>query len=55
MQDAGGLQVEQFFLRDLDEEHSLLLELSDRMKQRPVLVTFNGKVLTGRYWKRATA
>ncbi len=41
--DAGGLQVEQFFLRDLDEEHSLLLELSDRMKQRPVLVTFNGK------------
>jgi uncharacterized protein YprB with RNaseH-like and TPR domain len=41
--DAGGLQVEQFFLRDLDEEHSLLLELSVRMKQRPVLVTFNGK------------
>jgi uncharacterized protein YprB with RNaseH-like and TPR domain len=41
--DAGGLQVEQFFLRDLDEEHSLLLELSDRMKERPVLVTFNGK------------
>jgi uncharacterized protein len=41
--DAGGLQVEQFFLRDLDEEHSLLLELSERMNQRPVLVTFNGK------------
>ena len=41
--DAGGLQVEQFFLRDLNEEHSLLLELSERMKQRPVLVTFNGK------------
>jgi uncharacterized protein YprB with RNaseH-like and TPR domain len=41
--DAGGLQVEQFFLRDLDEEHSLLLELSERMEQRPVLVTFNGK------------
>jgi uncharacterized protein YprB with RNaseH-like and TPR domain len=41
--DAGGLQVEQLFLRDLDEEHSLLLELSERMKQRPVLVTFNGK------------
>ena len=41
--DAGGLQVEQFFLRDLDEEHSLLLELSERMKLRPVLVTFNGK------------
>ena len=41
--DAGGLQVEQFFLRDLDEEHSMLLELSERMKARPVLVTFNGK------------
>jgi len=41
--DAGGLQVEQFFLRDLDEEHSLLLELSERMRKRPVLVTFNGK------------
>jgi uncharacterized protein YprB with RNaseH-like and TPR domain/predicted nucleic acid-binding protein len=41
--DAGGLQVEQFFMRDLDEEHSLLLELSERMKKRPVLVTFNGK------------
>jgi uncharacterized protein YprB with RNaseH-like and TPR domain/predicted nucleic acid-binding protein len=41
--DAGGLQVEQFCMRDLDEEHSLLLELSERMKKRPVLVTFNGK------------
>jgi uncharacterized protein YprB with RNaseH-like and TPR domain len=41
--DAGGLQVEQFFMRDLDEEHSLLLELSERMARRPVLVTFNGK------------
>jgi uncharacterized protein YprB with RNaseH-like and TPR domain len=41
--DAGGLQIEQFFMRDLDEEHSLLLELSERMARRPVLVTFNGK------------
>jgi hypothetical protein len=41
--DAGGLQVEQFFMRDLNEEHSLLLELHERMKERPVLVTFNGK------------
>ena len=41
--DAGGLQVEQFFMRDLDEEHSILLELSERMVKRPVLVTFNGK------------
>ena len=30
-------------MRDLDEEHSLLLELSERMEKRPVLVTFNGK------------
>ncbi len=41
--DGGGLQVEQFFMRDLDEEHSLLMELAERMAARPVLVTFNGK------------
>jgi uncharacterized protein len=41
--DAAGLQVEQFFMRDLDEEHSLLLELAERMAERPILVTFNGK------------
>jgi len=41
--DGGGLQIEQFFMRDLDEEHSLLLELSERMAKRPILVTFNGK------------
>src|SRR5205809_7441048 len=41
--DAGGLQVEQFFKRDFAEEHSLLQELSRRIKERPVLVTFNGK------------
>ena len=41
--DAGGLQIEQFFMRDLDEEHSVLLELSERMVRRPVLFTFNGK------------
>ncbi len=41
--DAGGLQVEQLFMRDLDEEHSVLLELAERMSERPVLVTFNGK------------
>ena len=41
--DAGGLQVEQFFMRDFAEEHSLLQELSRRLKERPVLVTFNGK------------
>jgi uncharacterized protein len=41
--DAGGLQVEQFFMRDFAEEHSLLQELSRRVAERPVLVTFNGK------------
>jgi uncharacterized protein YprB with RNaseH-like and TPR domain len=41
--DAGGLQVEQFFLRDFSEEHSLLHELAQRLAERPVLVTFNGK------------
>jgi uncharacterized protein len=41
--DAGGLQVEQFFMRDFTEEHSLLHELAARLAERPVLVTFNGK------------
>ena len=41
--DARGLQVEQFFMRDFAEEHSLLQELSQRVAERPVLVTFNGK------------
>jgi len=41
--DSGGLQVEQLFLRDFAEEHSLLLELAARIAERPVLVTFNGK------------
>ncbi len=41
--DAGGLQAEQFFMRDFAEEHSLLQELSQRVAERPVLVTFNGK------------
>ncbi len=41
--DAGGLQVEQFFMRDFTEEYSLLHELAARVAERPVLVTFNGK------------
>jgi uncharacterized protein YprB with RNaseH-like and TPR domain len=41
--DAGGLQIEQFFMRDFVEEHSLLHELAARIAERPVLVTFNGK------------
>ena len=41
--DAGGLEVEQFFMRELSEEHALLVTLAQRMAERPVLVTFNGK------------
>jgi uncharacterized protein len=41
--DSAGLQVEQFFMRDFHEEHSILHELSARLSERPVLVTFNGK------------
>ena len=41
--DAGGLQVEQFLMRDFTEEYSLLQELAQRVKERPVLLTFNGK------------
>jgi len=41
--DAGGLEVEQFFMREQSEEHSLLVALAERIAERPVLVTFNGK------------
>jgi len=41
--DVGGLQIEQLFMRDHGEEHSLLLEIAQRLRERPVLVTFNGK------------
>jgi len=41
--DAGGLEVEQLFLRDYSEEHAVLEALAARMAARPVLVTFNGR------------
>jgi uncharacterized protein len=41
--DAGGLEIEQFFMRDHSEEHSLLVALAQRMAEKRVLVTFNGK------------
>jgi tetratricopeptide (TPR) repeat protein len=41
--DAGGLQVEQLFMRDFAEEHSVLCQLAARLAERPVLVTFIGK------------
>ena len=41
--DVGGLEVEQFFMREHSEEHSVLVALAERIAERPVLVTFNGK------------
>ena len=41
--DAGGLEVEQFFMRDHSEELALLVTLAERVAERGVLVTFNGK------------
>ena len=41
--EAGGLEVEQLFMRDHSEEHSVLVALAERMAERRVLVTFNGK------------
>jgi uncharacterized protein len=40
---GGGLEVEQFFLREYNEERSLLEALAERLAEHPVLVTFNGK------------
>ena len=39
----GGLEIEQFFLREQSEERALLFALRERIGERPVLVTFNGK------------
>ena len=41
--DGGGLEIEQFFMREYSEERSLLFALRERMAEHPVLVTFNGK------------
>jgi uncharacterized protein YprB with RNaseH-like and TPR domain len=39
----GSLVVEQLFMRDHREEASILLALSERLCERRILVTFNGK------------
>src|SRR5438309_11599724 len=39
----GGLEIEQFFLREYSEERALLFALRERIAEHPVLVTFNGK------------
>jgi uncharacterized protein len=41
--EADGFVVEQYFMRHHGEEPSLLLEVLDRLIQRRILVTFNGK------------
>ncbi|PYX43836.1 MAG: hypothetical protein DMG79_21645, partial [Acidobacteria bacterium] len=41
--EGGGLEIEQFFLREQSEERSLLFALRERIAERPILVTFNGK------------
>jgi uncharacterized protein len=41
--DSGGIQIEQLFMREAGEEYPILFELTRRLRQRPVLVTFNGK------------
>jgi uncharacterized protein len=41
--EGGGLEIEQLFLREYSEERSLLFALAERLGERRVLVTFNGK------------
>jgi hypothetical protein len=41
--EGGGLEIEQFFMREYREERALLLALRERIEQHPVVVTFNGK------------
>lgn len=41
--EQGGLQIEQLFMSEYSEERSLLFALRERISERPVLVTFNGK------------
>jgi uncharacterized protein YprB with RNaseH-like and TPR domain len=41
--EGGGLEVEQLFMREYSEERSLLAALAERLAERPVLITFNGK------------
>ncbi len=41
--EKDGFIVEQYFMRDYAEEPSLLLEVLERLAQRRVLITFNGK------------
>ena len=41
--DGGGLEIEQLLMREYSDERALLFALRERIAERPVLVTFNGK------------
>jgi len=41
--EGGGLEIEQFFLREYSEERALLFAVRERIAEHPVLITFNGK------------
>jgi len=41
--DAGGFRLRQFFMRDYDEEASLLTRLAEYLSRFDVLITYNGK------------
>jgi hypothetical protein len=41
--EGNDLKIEQLFMREYSEEQSMLSALAERMEERPVLVTFNGK------------
>jgi hypothetical protein len=41
--EGGGLEIEQFFMREYSEERALLSALRERIAEHPVVVTFNGK------------
>ena len=41
--ESGGLEIEQFFMREYSEERALLFALRERIAEHPVLITFNGK------------
>ena len=57
--EGGGLEVEQLFMREAREERSVLAAIAERLEERPVLVTYNGKsfdwpLLKRRYGKVRT-
>jgi uncharacterized protein YprB with RNaseH-like and TPR domain len=41
--EGAELRIEQLFMREFSEERSMLAAVAERLKERPVLVTFNGK------------